>query len=751
MATLVALAAAGTASAQITNGSFETGTLTGWTAGGTGRVQVISATGVNPSITPFDGSYFAVLSTGPGNAGGSATSLDGQGGSNDYDLATLQQTFTLTTAPAGLQVAVMFLTSEGDQGAAFDDLFDVTINEAPLFRHSVLKNVTGASPWPDFGPYDNTQYLFTAPGPIQNTQIRGGAGNGRTEWYSTCVTLATPGNYTLRFRVADQGDATFDSALAVDAVAVPACTPQTAQVTVSAGWTVELKGGGLEARPTQSREVAAGENPPSYVFISSGNLTGDNPGAVEQVYFWSGGTLQRLTAASGGSFSHPAVTSNGRFVVFASNANLTGGNTDGNWEIFRVDRTTLTTVQVTSTTAPCQNRFPVVAGDGTGTPVVFVSNCGHGTFTNPDGNDEIVAWNGTTFAGTSTSSCQNYAPSVSRSTGQFVAFVSTCNIGGTNPDGNPEIYRWDRTANTFQAITTTSGAIFNDTPAISASGAAIAFISNGNFAGGNGDGGYELFFWPSGTIRQLSAGPATEAYIMARLTDDGAWAVGERLDFLSGTFTARYFATATSNQPGVGMAAAPTPLAPTVSRNGAVLYAAWQSDQNPLGSNADGNYEIFRYGPATGPPRYLLCAAPNAAIPDNSPTGVTSTVSAPAGWGVVTDVDVWLLITHPRVGDLNAFLTSPAGTTRQLMNRLTNGSGGCQGDNVDAMLDDEATGNVQVQCGNLPAVSGFFYPFQALSAFDGQTSPGTWQLRVEDRANGQTGTLERWCLALTVQ
>jgi len=739
------------AAGQITNGSFETGTLAGWTVGGTGKVQVISATGVTPNIPAFDGTYYAVLSTGPGDAGGAATSLDGEAGTNDDDVATLSQTFTVTSVPLTLTVAVMWLTSEGDQLTTYDDLFDVTLNDFPLFRNSVQKANPGISPWPDFGPTDNLQYNFGAPGPIQNTHIRQCTRCGRTGWVTRTVAIMTPGSYTLRFRVADQGDALFDSALAVDAVSTSPYPPSTSQqLTVSSGITVEWKGGGLEARPVDSREVAAAENPEGYAFVSSGNLTGNNPGAQEQVFYWSSGTTQRLTAASSGSFAHPAVTSNGRFVVFSSNANLTGGNADGNWEIFRVDRNTMATVQITNTTAPCQNRFPVVAGDTSGTPVVFVSNCGHGSYTNPDGNDEIVAWNGSAFAGTNTSGCQNYAPSLSRSTGQYVAFVSTCNIAGLNSDGNPEIFRWDRNNNSFQRITNSADPVANDTPAIAANGASIAFTSNGNYTAQNADGSYELFFW-NGAFRQLSNGTASQAYILARLSDDGAWALGELLDMGSLQFQARRFATANAAQPGTSLVTSFAPLLPAISRAGGNVPAAWQSNDNPLGLNGDGNQEIFRHDPALAPPRYLLCQAVNAPIPDNNATGVSSSIVVPPGLGQVLDLDVWLDVTHTRVGDLNAFLTSPAGTTVQLLNRLTNGGGGCAGDNLEPVLDDEASAAVQTRCGNLPAVSGFYTPYQGLSAYDGQLANGSWQLRVEDRAGGQTGTFRSWCLAITAQ
>ena len=58
--------------------------------------------------------------------------------------------------------------------------------------------------------------------------------------------------------------------------------------------------------------------------------------------------------------------------------------------------------------------------------------------------------------------------------------------------------------------------------------------------------------------------------------------------------------------------------------------------------------------------------AVNAAIPDNNPTGVTDTVAIAAG-GLLEEVLVTLAATHTWRGDLEAYLTSPMGTTSRLM------------------------------------------------------------------------------------
>ncbi|HQV26863.1 MAG TPA: hypothetical protein PLG23_03520 [Thermoflexales bacterium] len=62
------------------------------------------------------------------------------------------------------------------------------------------------------------------------------------------------------------------------------------------------------------------------------------------------------------------------YIAFASNQNYTGGNPDGNTEIFRakIDGASITFVQVTSTTADFTNDFPAISEDGS--RIAFATN-----------------------------------------------------------------------------------------------------------------------------------------------------------------------------------------------------------------------------------------------------------------------------------------------------------------------------------------------------------------------------------------
>ncbi len=127
---------------------------------------------------------------------------------------------------------------------------------------------------------------------------------------------------------------------------------------------------------------------------------------------------------------------------------------------------------------------------------------------------------------------------------------------------------------------------------------------------------------------------------------------------------------------------------------------------------------------ATLLPVYLECNAPAVAIPDDSPAGVIDYFSFDRDV-TIEDVEVYVDIDHPYIGDLTIDITSPMGTTVRLHNQTGGG-----GDDILGWYDSEL------------AVDG---P-GALSDYDQQSSQGTWTLRVTDWASGDAGTLNEWCV-----
>jgi hypothetical protein len=109
-------------------------------------------------------------------------------------------------------------------------------------------------------------------------------------------------------------------------------------------------------------------------------------------------------------------------------------------------------------------------------------------------------------------------------------------------------------------------------------------------------------------------------------------------------------------------------------------------------------------------------------------------------------------IEHSFVGDLNIVLRhEESGTQVTLIDRplFPGSSFGCEGEDIDMMLDDGASVAAESTClGAIPTLSGVLRPNGALSAFEGEDVSGTWHLTITDMASGDVGVLEEWCLVL---
>jgi subtilisin-like proprotein convertase family protein len=113
-------------------------------------------------------------------------------------------------------------------------------------------------------------------------------------------------------------------------------------------------------------------------------------------------------------------------------------------------------------------------------------------------------------------------------------------------------------------------------------------------------------------------------------------------------------------------------------------------------------------------------ASPNLAIPDNNTTGITSTISVGSSM-TITSVSVYVNITHTYQGDLEVSLIGPDNTTVLLHNRTGAGT-----DNIVTTYNITTRSN------------------QALTAFNGKDTAGSWRLKVRDLAAIDVGTLNSW-------
>jgi len=150
---------------------------------------------------------------------------------------------------------------------------------------------------------------------------------------------------------------------------------------------------------------------------------------------------------------------------------------------------------------------------------------------------------------------------------------------------------------------------------------------------------------------------------------------------------------------------------------------------------------VFSKAPAPDP----LCATVGQAIPDDDPQGLSNTLAI-GDVGAIDELDVSLAIDHTWVGDLVVDLEhEPSGTTVRLVDRP--GDQGCQGNDINIVLDDQAPVDVQTDCQDTAAYPEARYrPANPLAAYAGLTLTGNWTLTVSDNAEFDTGQLQEWCL-----
>jgi hypothetical protein len=765
----VAVACAFPASAQVVNGSFEDSPdhLNGWTLGPGARVEALQQSSIGPNPIPVpDGSWYCMISTGPGDVP-SAPSGDFDGnGVTDYDSARLSTSVTTTQPDENLCFTWLFLTDEvgpGVQGEPqYDDLFDITLDGLSVGRGSVRKP-GGSSPYPDTEPYDGLRYTVSSPGLTDGSDFgTSAAGGGRTPFRRTCIAIADPGTYTLEFSVADQADSLYDSALLIDQVEVGLAGDPTLQVTVSDGAYLELKGGELVFTAAANGRPASSGDARTLAFRATSDLAGDNPTLQEQI--WVGRhngasyDLSRVTAAVGAEFGDPGISGSGQWLVFPSTGDLAGGgNIDGNLELFRYERAGGVLTQITST-ADCSNDFATINEDGS--RIAFVSDCDFGLGT---AGEEIVFWDGT-FRARETSGCVSRDPVLSRDlAGRYVSFLSDCDgdyPGTANPGGGVQVLQWDTVSDTYLQVTSAPAGRGNDGLASSGDGRFLSLVSDADYeAGENPTGDLVAFRYDrsSGLFIQLTDPDPLLVYTRTAIDDTGTFVALERVDALTSGLdivlvdavaprtlfpVATGSATVANTLPAVGVWAA------------RALVSFW-SNGDYVGLNADGNTEIWSKGGAFDPPQAQLdCFASNLPIPDRNSAGVSDTITI-TDTGTIVDLDVTLVVDHTFVGDLWVQLEHvDTGTTVRLLDRPGRPPGpGCSGDDIEAVFDDEAGSAAETTCvtPGPVAIEGPVRPWRPLGAFDGEDLSGDWRIRISDRRRGNRGTVREWCLSASVQ
>lgn len=148
--------------------------------------------------------------------------------------------------------------------------------------------------------------------------------------------------------------------------------------------------------------------------------------------------------------------------------------------------------------------------------------------------------------------------------------------------------------------------------------------------------------------------------------------------------------------------------------------------------------------------QYTNTTTGNIVDSTNCATTVTRTFVVGTSY-TVSDVDLGVFLTHTYRSDLRITLSSPGGTT---VNIMTNTGG--SGDNLNDRFDDEAASAIASHNATAtdsttapPPYSHSFQPSSPLNAFDGQNAQGTWTMVICDSVAQDVGTFTRADLYVT--
>jgi len=137
-------------------------------------------------------------------------------------------------------------------------------------------------------------------------------------------------------------------------------------------------------------------------------------------------------------------------------------------------------------------------------------------------------------------------------------------------------------------------------------------------------------------------------------------------------------------------------------------------------------------------------AIPNATVNGTEAAPGISTIAV-SNNVTITDVNVTVNITYGYVEDLRLVLTSPSGTTIELVKNLASNSGA---NFTNTVFDDAGTTAITATTPANAPFTATYSPENPLSAVNGQTSIGNWTLSVYDNWTDDSGTINSWSIEI---
>jgi Tol biopolymer transport system component len=247
--------------------------------------------------------------------------------------------------------------------------------------------------------------------------------------------------------------------------------------------------------PSESGPLSAGGRFEAFLSEASNLVPGDTNGASDVfVRNRRSGVTRRVSVSSSGEQAdgvsgRPSISAGGRFVAFPDDAsNLVPGDTNNDFDAFVRDRWTGTTTRVSVSSSGTQGNgasgTPSISSNGRF--VAFASGASNLVPGDTNGASDVFVrdrWRGCTRRVSVSSSgrqgnVSSLSPAISAN-GRFVAFVSDAKFVAGDTNGFHDVFVRDRWSSTTTRVTASSigGQGGGTSPAISADGRFVAFFA----------------------------------------------------------------------------------------------------------------------------------------------------------------------------------------------------------------------------------------------------------------------------------
>jgi Tol biopolymer transport system component len=316
----------------------------------------------------------------------------------------------------------------------------------------------------------------------------------------------------------------------------------------------------IVTQATDVRTVIAGpgalDDAGSFVFTgSTTNQLGGNPRHAPQVFRFDAvsGAATALTGEPRGVTALVSVSDDGQWLAFSSFADLVGDNHDRSLELFLRATDGSQTHQLTDDPAPNGGSVTQVALSGNGEWIAFVSNTDP-LGQNPEQREQlfVIDRDGQNLRQLTTAASGTFGLITISDDGARIAFDHDGDLTGSNPDRSSELFAALADGTDLRQLTDAPGDRYASGPALSGNGQTIAFESDADLTGGNGDNHSEIFAiaWDGTGLRQL-----------------------------------------TDTRTALGVTGDPASQSPSITDDGQTVV--FYSNHSTLFSNLDGNFEIY--------------------------------------------------------------------------------------------------------------------------------------------------------------